>query len=110
MTEYGNDGPIGVSKSRVVFDCFAQRYLDARTLALTVADALSGFGIEAELASEFGEGGFGDGGYGTIPGNNGILPDGTQVFLIEIVNVVDGYVDGSRIYRTSVHAMVQYAE
>jgi hypothetical protein len=109
-TEYANDGPVGVSKSRVVFDCFAARYLDAQTLALTVATALSGFGIEAAISSEFGSGGFGEGGYGTIPGSNGILPDGTQVYLIEIANIVDGYVDGSRIYRTSVHALIQYAD
>src|ERR1039458_1466476 len=29
VSEDGNDGPIGVSEARVVFDCFALRKLDA---------------------------------------------------------------------------------
>jgi len=82
--EYANDGPVCVAEERVVLDCHAVRYLDARTLALAVATALSGF--------------------------SGLLPDGTKVYLIEIVNVMDGFNGASQtLYRTSVHAMVQYA-
>ena len=76
--------PDGVSKSRMVFDCFGASYADAANLAQAVKAVLSGY--------------------------NGTLTDGTLVYLIEIVNVADAYVDHSRIYRTSVHAMVMYAE
>ena len=84
VSEDGNDGPIGVSEARVVFDCFALRKLDAATLALTVKAALRGF--------------------------SGVLPDGTRVFFCRIENVTENFDDGSRIYRSSAHFIVQYAD
>jgi hypothetical protein len=84
VPQYTEDGPIGVSDSRVVFNCFATTYLQATTLAQLVITALSGY--------------------------SGTLPDGTNVFLATIVNLNDQYVDAARtLYRSSVHVMVQFA-
>ncbi len=74
----------GVTDSRIVFDCFAQRYLDAHNLALTVKAALTAY--------------------------RGTLPDGSIVYETQIVNLVDGFVDGSRISHTAVHAVITYAD
>lgn len=84
VSQNANDGPAGVADSRIVFDCLALRYLDARNLALAVKAALNGY--------------------------SGTLPDGTRVFLAESVNLVDRWQDGSRIYCTSVHVLFQYAD
>jgi Protein of unknown function (DUF3168) len=82
---YAGDGPIGVTETRVIYNCLAPSYLAARTLAQSVANSLSGF--------------------------TGDLPDGTQVFLIKILNAVDGFVDDTRtMYSVMVHAWVQFAE
>ena len=74
----------GVTTTRIIFDCKGLRYLDARNLALAVKAALSAY--------------------------RGILPDGTEVFETQIVNVVDGFDDGSRISSTKVHAVLQYGD
>lgn len=84
VSESANDGPVGVATSRIIFDCKAARYLDARNLALAVKAALNGY--------------------------SGILPDGTQVFLAESVNLVDRWEDGSRISCTAVHVLFQYGD
>ena len=84
VSRYGFDGPDGVTTTRVVFDCFADRYLNARSLALAIKAALTGY--------------------------SGTLPDGTQVFETQIVNIQDGFDDGSHISRTAVHALITYAD
>ena len=84
VSENANDGPVGVANSRIVFDCKALRYLDARNLALAVKAALNGY--------------------------SGMLPDGTRVFLAESVNLVDRWEDGSRISCTAVHVLFQYKD
>ena|ERR1700721_374097 len=84
VSDYTLTLPTSVTTTRIVFDCLAQRYLDARTLALAVKAALTAY--------------------------QGTLPDGTVVYFTEIVNLVDGFDDGSRISRTSVHAVMQYMD
>ena len=84
VSDNANDGPVGVATSRIVFDCKALRYLDARNLALVVKAAFNGY--------------------------SGMLPDGTRVFLAESVNLVDRWEDGSRISCTAVHVLFQYKD
>ena len=84
VSENANDGPVGVASSRIVFDCKALRYLDARNLALAVKAAFNGY--------------------------SGTLPDGTHVFLAESVNLVDRWEDGSRISCTAIHVLFQYKD
>ncbi len=85
VLEYAGNGSIGVSQSRIIYNCFGTSYLQAASIAQALIAVLSGY--------------------------TGDLPDGTRVFLIEIVNMEDSYVDDSRtIYKTSVHAMVQFAD
>lgn len=73
-----------VINSRVVFNCIAQEYGTARTLALTVKEIFSGY--------------------------RGRLPDGTLVFMTQIVNMVDGFVGGPRLSTISVHALYTYSD
>lgn len=82
ISQNANDGPVGISTMRIVFDCYAQRYLDARNLARSLKAVFDGFA--------------------------GDMPDGTHVELTESVNLVDRFDDGSRIYCTSVHWLLQY--
>lgn len=82
ISQVGNDGPLGIATIRIVFDCLALRYLDARNLARALKAILDGF--------------------------VGELPDGTQVEVTESVNLVDGFDDGSRVYKTTVHWLAQY--
>ncbi|MDR3746838.1 MAG: DUF3168 domain-containing protein [Acidobacteriota bacterium] len=84
VSDNANDGPVGVATSRIVFDCKALRYLDARNLALAVKAALNGY--------------------------SGTLPNGTVVFLAQSVNLVDRWEDGSRISCTAVHVLFQYKD
>ena len=84
VSDNANDGPVGVATSRIVFDCKAFRYLDARNLALAVKAALNGY--------------------------SGTLPNGTVVFLAQSVNLVDRWEDGSRISCTAVHVLFQYKD
>jgi hypothetical protein len=84
VSENANDGPVGVTTMRIVFDCLAQRYLDARNLARALKLVLNGF--------------------------SGTLPDGTDILLAESANLVDRFDDGSRIYCTSFHALIQYGD
>jgi hypothetical protein len=81
---YTLTGGDGVTTCRIVFTCFAPRYKDARTLALAVKTTLSGY--------------------------SGTLPDGTYIHESEIANLVDGFDDGSRVSRTSIHVLIQYAD
>jgi hypothetical protein len=84
VSGYTLTGTDGVTTTRVVFDCKGLRYLDARNLALAVKAALTAY--------------------------RGILPDGTIVYQAQIVNLVDGFDDGSRISSTKVHTVLQYAD
>jgi len=84
VSQNANDGPVGIATTRIVFDCLAQRYLDARNLALALKFILNGFA--------------------------GALPDGTVVYLAESANLTDRWEDGSRIYCTSFHVLIQYAD
>ena len=84
VSGYTLTGTDGLSTTRIVFDSKASRYLDARNLALAIKAALSAY--------------------------RGTLPDGTVVYETQIVNLVDGFDDGSRISSTKVHAVLQYAD
>jgi hypothetical protein len=88
VPEYALQGSVGLSASRIVLDCLAPinpgGYLVARTLALAVKAALSGYA--------------------------GTLPDGTRIWVTEVVNVQDSYDDSAFLARSSVHAMVTYAD
>jgi hypothetical protein len=84
VSGYTLTGLDGVTTSRVVFNCIAQQYGDARGLALAVKAALSGY--------------------------SGTLPNGTQIFQSRIVNMQDGYDDGSRLSTSSVHALIAYSD
>lgn len=89
VPEYDNDGYIGLTTSRIVFDCLAYAnqspaYLAARALAETLARALGGFAGE--------------------------LPGGTVVDNMEVVNIVDRWNDGSRVSCTSVHVLITHVE
>lgn len=84
LSGYTLTGTDGVTTTRVIFNCFALRFLDAHDLALAVKAALTAY--------------------------RGTLPDGTIVYETHIVNVVDGFEDGSRVSKTSVHAVIQYAD
>ena len=88
VPDYTLTGTAGLSTTRIVFDCLAQQnpggYLVARNLALAVKAALSGF--------------------------QGILPDGTEVFMAEVVNVVDLYSPDAMLSHCSVHVMVTYSD
>lgn len=84
VSSYTLSGPEGVTQSRIVFNCIAERYLDARSLALAVKAALTDY--------------------------NGTLPDGTIVFETEVVNMVDGFDDGSRLSTSAVHALFTYSD
>jgi hypothetical protein len=77
------DGPSGVTEMRIVLDCLAQRYVDARSLGRTVKHILNGY--------------------------SGTLPDYTRIYLMR-ATLVDRFDDGSRIYCTSVHVLAQYED
>jgi len=81
---YTLTGIDGVTSTRIIFNCFAVRYLDAHSLALLVKSALAAY--------------------------RGTLNDGSVVYETQVVNITDSYVDGSRIYKVSVHVVLTYAE
>jgi Protein of unknown function (DUF3168) len=83
LSEYSLTNQAGPTQSRIVFNCIASTYVVARSLALAIKSALSSF--------------------------TGTLPDGTFVNETEIVNMQDGFDDGSRLSTTSVHAVFYYA-
>ena len=84
VSGYTLTGSDGVTTTRVIFNCFGIRYLDARTLALAVKAALTAY--------------------------RGTLPDGSIVYETQIVNMTDTFESGERIYKTSVHAVITYAD
>ena len=84
VSENAGDGPVGVARQRIVFDCTAPRYLAARNLAIALKQLLNGY--------------------------VGTLPDGTKVQLAESVNLVDRWDDGSRISCTSLHVLFTYSD
>lgn len=84
VSGYTLTGTDGVTTTRVIFNCFASRYLDARNLALAVKAALTAY--------------------------RGTLPDGSIVYETQIANMTDAFESGSRISKTSVHAVIQYAD
>ena len=84
VSQYSLTNEAGPTQSRIVFTCIATSYLTARSLALAIKGALTSY--------------------------TGTLPDGTFVNDTEIVNMQDGFDDGSRLSTTSVHAMFYYAD
>lgn len=84
VSQYTLAGPDGCTQSRVTFNCIAPRYLDAHTLALAIKSTLTGY--------------------------TGTLPDGTQVFETEVLNVRDLFDDGSRLSTTEVSAVFTYSD
>ena len=84
QSELANDGPVGVAETRVIFECLAERYLDARGLALALKTLLHGY--------------------------SGTLPDGTVVQLAKSANLADRFDDGSRIYCTTFQALITYGD
>lgn len=83
-SQLANDGPVGVAETRVIFDCLAERYLDARRLALALKTLFHGY--------------------------SGTLPDGTEVQLAKSANLADRFDDGSRIYCTTFQALITYGD
>lgn len=77
VSQNANDGPVGEAEARVVFDCLAPRYLDARNLALAIKLLFNSY--------------------------SGTLPDGTIVESAECVNLVDRFDDGSRVLHFCAH-------
>ena len=88
VPEYTLTGTAGLSTARLVLDCLAPLnpggYLVARNIALAVKQALSGY--------------------------QGTLPDGTRVWIAEVVNVVDLFAPDAFLSHTSVHLMVAYLD
>lgn len=88
VPDYTLTGTAGLSHSRIVFDCLAPYnpggYLVARNLALAVKSAISGY--------------------------EGPLPDGTQVYIAEVVNVTDNFDNDSLLSRSSVHVLFTYSD
>ena len=84
QSELANDAPVGVAEARVIFDCLAERKLDARRLALVLKTLLHGY--------------------------SGTLPDGTVVQLAKSANLADRFDDGSRIYCTTFQALITYGD
>jgi hypothetical protein len=83
-SDLANDGPVGVAETRVIFDCLAERYLDARRLALALKTLFHGYA--------------------------GTLPDGTEVQLAKSASLADRFDDGSRIYCTTFQALITYGD
>jgi hypothetical protein len=88
VPEYTLTGTAGLSTTRIVFDCLAPfnpgGYLIAKTLALAVKAALSGY--------------------------EGTLPDGTKVFIAEVANVTDNFDNDALFSRSSVHVSFVYSD
>lgn len=85
---YTLTGADGVVTERWVFDCMADSnkagsYGSARQIAETLANVLDGY--------------------------EGMLPDSTQVFQIQIASVIDRWDDGSKLSCTSVHALIVFS-
>jgi hypothetical protein len=79
---YSLNGDVGVSQSRIVFECSAIRYVDAAAL------------IEAV--------------YGLFSGFQGALPDGTRVYEAEIVNQQDDWNADAEIYSSHLHVIFTF--
>ena len=88
VPDYTVDGTVGMSHSRIVFDCLAPQnpggYLIARSIALAVKAVLSGY--------------------------QGKLSDGTQVFFAEVVNLTDNFDSDAMLSRSSVHVLLTYSD
>ena len=84
VSGYNLSSADGCTQSRIIFNCISPRYLDARQLALAVKSVLTSY--------------------------TGTLPDGTQVFETEIVNMQDGFDDGSRMSTVQVHSIFTYSD
>jgi hypothetical protein len=84
--EYTLTGTAGMTHARIVFNALAPQnpggYLIARTLALAVKAALDGF--------------------------SGVLPDGTKVWFLEVVNCLDLFDADATLSQTSVHCMITF--
>jgi hypothetical protein len=103
-TGYNLDGPEGIGHKRFVFSAWAKDYATAKRLIESIRQTFNNFIFEE---FDFGDGGFGDGEFGDA---NSILPDGTQVYSIEVVNELDFWEDGPKVFRCVLHAMTQYAD
>jgi hypothetical protein len=88
VPEYTLTGTAGLSRARIVLDCLAPfnpgGYLVSRNLALAVKSAISGY--------------------------EGTFPDGTQVFIAEVVNVTDNFDNDAMLSRSSVHVLFVYSD
>jgi hypothetical protein len=83
-SENANDGPVGVATTRVVFDCYAPQYRDARALALMLKALFNGYA--------------------------GTLPDGNVVQLATSESLADRFDDGSRISCTTFQTLITYGD
>jgi hypothetical protein len=45
-----------------------------------------------------------------LSGYSNTLPNGTQIFQSQIVNLQDGFDDGSRLSTSAVHAIIAYSD
>ncbi len=81
-----NDGPIGVATSRVIFDCYAERSLDAWSLARALKKLFNGY-------------------FGTLPD-----ADSTVVSLATSESLADRFDDGSRITCVTFQTLITYGD
>jgi hypothetical protein len=84
VPDYTSDGATGFVQARLVFNCWGVGYLQAGQIRDALIKALGGY--------------------------MGKLPDGTQVFLIRVANGEDYFDPDNRLYRATLHVIVQYAE
>jgi hypothetical protein len=84
IADYTVQGHSGWAQKRIVYNCWAASYLLSKQIQEALRLILSGY--------------------------EGILTDGTQVFLIQIADGEDFFESDSRLYRASLHAVIQYAE
>ena len=81
---YSTTGMTGWAQKRIVYNCWATAYLQAHTILEALRTVLTGY--------------------------QGTLPNGTKVFFIECANGEDYFESESRLYRATLHTLVQYSE
>ena len=84
LGSYTNDGPTGWNQQRLLYQCRAASWLQARQLRDLLKAALEAF--------------------------SGQLSEGTSVFLIEVENADQFYDSDMRMHCSGLYVLVQYGE
>lgn len=82
--DYTSDGASGWAQKRLVYNCWGTSWMQAKQIQEALRVVLTGY--------------------------RGTLSEGTQVFLIEVANGEDFFESASRLWRSSLHALIQYSE